>query len=56
MKNYSHSEYLDQKRMKMDGLTRGWTQLQVPSLALDDLCFSSDGIVQSSEGKGMWHK
>ena len=37
--------------MKVDGLTRGWRQLQVPSVALHDLCSSSDGIVQSTEGE-----
>ena len=34
----------------MAGLTRGWRQLQVPSVAPHDLCCSSDGIVQSTAG------
>jgi hypothetical protein len=35
----------------MDGLTRGWRHLQVRSVALHDLCSSSDGIVHSTKGE-----
>jgi hypothetical protein len=37
--------------MKMNGVTRGWKQLQVPNVALHYLLSSSDGIVQSTEGE-----
>jgi hypothetical protein len=37
--------------MKMDGLTRGWRELQLPGVALRDLCSSSNSIVQSTEGE-----
>jgi hypothetical protein len=50
-KKNSQIEYLDQKWMKMDDVTRGWRQLQVPSVALHCLLSSSDGIAQSTEGE-----
>jgi hypothetical protein len=37
--------------LKMDEVTRGWRQLQVPSVALHSLLSSSDGIAQPTEGE-----